>query len=41
LLARANEARSGDELAGLAASSEQERIAARLTSGRQRQLAIR
>src|ERR1700676_707212 len=29
LLARANEARSGDELAGLAASSEQERIAAK------------
>src|ERR1700737_5666150 len=29
LLARANEARSGDELAGIAARSEQERIAAK------------
>src|SRR5258708_8016322 len=29
LLARANEARSGDELAGLAARSERERIAAK------------
>src|SRR6266851_2366266 len=29
LLARANEARSGDELAGLSARSEQERIAAK------------
>src|SRR5579863_10724488 len=29
LLARANEARSGDELAGVAARSEQERIAAK------------
>src|SRR5271169_6240712 len=30
VLARANEARSGDELAGIAAQSEQERIAAKM-----------
>src|SRR5580693_5493958 len=30
VLARANEARSGDELAGIAARSEQERIAAKM-----------
>src|SRR5208282_6747793 len=30
VLARANEARSGDELAGIAAASEQERIAAKM-----------
>src|SRR5260370_11592531 len=30
LLARANEARSGDELAGIAARSEKERIAAKI-----------
>jgi ethanolamine ammonia-lyase large subunit len=30
VLARANEARSGDELAGIAARSEQERVAAKM-----------
>src|SRR5258708_9045732 len=33
LLARANEARSGDELAGIAARSEKERIAAKIVLG--------
>ncbi len=34
VLARANEARSGDELAGLSARSERERVAAKMVLGR-------
>ena len=34
LFAKANEEKSGDQLAGLAAQSEQERVAAKYRSGR-------